>query len=257
MLPYLDLFGLTLPTYGIFVSLGMLLGVAFVVFCCRKNHIELYKCIITATFSLCVGFFGAKVLSVLTLYSPSRIAQLFVEDPIRLFTDSGLVFFGGLVFAVPFGLIAARLLRLDLKECEDVLTSAISLGHAFGRVGCFFAGCCYGCESEFLGVVYKNSESFAPIGVSLFPIQLVEAIFELFLFAFLVIIGKRFHGARLCLPLYLVMYPTFRFFAEFFRGDEIRGICMGLSTSQWISIIVGIAGGIILFFRLKRKNQLT
>ena len=253
MLPFINLFGFPLPTYGIFVSLGAMVGMAVALLFCIKRRLDFQKCIIVMALSLGAGLLGAKLLSIFTIYSPQRIIKLLLSSPLRLITDSGLVFFGGIIFAVPFVFLVSRLVRFDLAACEDILVAAIAIGHSFGRVGCFLAGCCYGCESEAFGVVYTDPDCFAPTGIPLFPIQLVEALFELALFALFLFLCLKGKKKRLCLPIYLIAYPAFRFFAEFFRADAERGFWLGISTSQWISF-VALAVGVLIFI-LRTKNQ--
>jgi phosphatidylglycerol:prolipoprotein diacylglycerol transferase len=112
-----------------------------------------------------------------------------------------------------------------------------------GRIGCFLTGCCYGKETHLpIGILFHHS-SVAPNGVALFPTQLLEAGFEGVMACFLVYAFYRKKALskgllRNPLYVYLISYAVFRFFLEFFRGDAVRGMLFGLSTSQWISLIV-------------------
>ncbi len=105
------------------------------------------------------------------------------------------------------------------------------LFHAFGRVGCFLAGCCYGKKLERTITILNG------IRLERIPIQLIEAIFEFLLFIILTVIRKKDDNVNI-LRIYLMSYSAFRFLDEFFRGDEIRGIFFGLSTAQWISLVI-------------------
>lgn len=115
---------------------------------------------------------------------------------------------------------------------------AIPLFHCFGRIGCFLAGCCYG-KVLSSPVVFAGILEFRRI-----PVQLFEALFEIVLFAVLLLVGRKKMGSHL-LGVYLTTYAVFRFINEFFRGDEVRGSYFGCSTAQWISM------GILLYYVLK------
>lgn len=114
----------------------------------------------------------------------------------------------------------------------------LALFHAVARVGCCFAGCCYGIPLEF-GLVLAD-------GVARFPVQLVESACNLVLFAILHVIvwhrGRRY----LAVPLYFIGYGIVRFALEFLRGDAVRGFFLGISTSQWIALITILAAALYL-----------
>ena len=255
MKPFIEIFGIVLPTYGVMVSAGFVAAISFVFAACIKRRLEVYKCIIAVCLAVMAGLFGSKLLSIITLYSPHRITELLLCDPLRLVTDSGLVFYGGIITGVPAAYLASKLLKFKISEYEEVIVPAIPLGHAFGRLGCFFAGCCYGFETKIFGVVYTNPECFAPTGKKLFPIQLFEAAFDIFLFALLVFLIFRKNKGHLALPIYLSCYSLWRFFAEFLRGDEVRGKFGVFSTSQWISIAFFCAATILFVLRAKKQKH--
>ena len=127
------------------------------------------------------------------------------------------------------------------------------LVHAFGRVGCFFAGCCYGMPVEW-GHVYEQPAGNTPLGVPLLPIQLIESACLIVLFAAQIILLFRFTQKKLVSTyFYMLSYPVVRFTLEFFRGDAERGKLF-FSTSQWISILVFVTA-IILIFKDKKRNR--
>lgn len=131
-----------------------------------------------------------------------------------------------------------------------MLLPSVLLFHMFGRLGCFFAGCCYGREANW-GVVFMHSLN-APNGVPLIPVQLFEAAFNLLMLVAILIIRPERKRQGLLLPLYLIAYAIGRFILEFFRGDMGRGIFL-FSTSQWISLFV-LPIGIALLVWILRQN---
>lgn len=152
----------------------------------------------------------------------------------------GSIFYGGL-----FGGFAAAWLylvrRKEKKYLVDIVAPAIPLFHFFGRVGCFFGGCCFGIESP-VGFRYTRAIIESANGVTRFPVQLAEAFFNLLIFFILAKNRKRPFFRGKLIFFYLLFYGTCRFLLEFIRGDEYRGIWFFFSTSQWLSILcVGIA----------------
>ena len=115
----------------------------------------------------------------------------------------------------------------------DLVMPAVSFAQGFGRFGCFFAGCCYGRETDaWYGITFHNS-SFAPNGVKLIPTQLISAAGDFIICALLLwFASKRPKAGRVA--------------AEFLRNDY-RGSVGVLSTSQLISI-GAVIGGIVLYF---------
>ncbi|MGN1095244.1 MAG: prolipoprotein diacylglyceryl transferase [Eubacteriales bacterium] len=170
----------------------------------------------------------------------------YIEDPAGGFhiKNSGMTFIGGLIGGVVFFLIvyfiARRKLTARLIDALPIVPCCITIAHAFGRIGCFFAGCCYGKATDsFLGV------KFPGLSHAVHPTQLYEALFLFILFGVLsyLLLKKRF---KYNMSLYLVAYGVFRFLIEFLRGDD-RGKLLGaLSPSQFWSILM-IIGGIVLF----------
>ena len=142
--------------------------------------------------------------------------------------------------------------KLQYNIFADIATIIIPLFHFFGRIGCFLVGCCFGVESH-IGFTFENSPLEVANHVHRFPIQLVEATYNLCLFIILYNLLKRSKLKGKLLGLYLILYPVGRFIFEFFRGDEYRGFLFGLSTSQIISIILLFIG--IYILTKKEKNS--
>jgi len=175
------------------------------------------------------------------------------------YAQGGFVFYGGLIGAFAGALLSIQYFKLDRTLHLSILVPALPLVHAFGRIGCLLVGCCHGRETSGLfHVVYRNS-LYAPNGVPLLPIQGVEALGDLVIFAVLLTMILR-HITRLeeqwIWVKYIASYGVLRFVLEFFRGDEVRGFVGYLSTSQVISIAL-IGGAFALYFYLKSKLKMN
>lgn len=142
----------------------------------------------------------------------------------------GMVFYGGLFGAIVGGLWYCKCLKLDGRLHMDAIVPTIPLFHMFGRFGCLLAGCCYGVESAY-GWYFPQSPLADPL-VRYFPIQLVEAGFNFLLFWLLLCLPKTHIPKGKMLWIYFPLYAAGRFMLEFWRGDAVRGVYAGLSTSD-------------------------
>jgi phosphatidylglycerol:prolipoprotein diacylglycerol transferase len=131
---------------------------------------------------------------------------------------------------------------------------SIALAQAFGRLGCFLAGCCYGMETESRFSLVFPENSYAPSGVHLFPAQPISSALNFLNFFALIFFAKRVKADGQVAALYLIFYSVGRFIIEFFRGDIERGSIGVLSTSQFISIFIFIIGMAIFIIRGRRSG---
>ncbi|MEI8218711.1 MAG: prolipoprotein diacylglyceryl transferase, partial [Elusimicrobiota bacterium] len=180
----------------------------------------------------------------------------YLYHPVEIFKlwEGGLVFYGGFAAGIAAVIVFVRRTReLRLWNVGDVCAPALTLAHSFGRVGCFFAGCCYGRECQLpWAISFTNPGSLAPIYILRHPTQLYEAVGTLALFFVLDRQRRGLHAEGTTFGWYLISYSLLRFIIEFFRGDDRGGAVMGLSPSQVFSLFALTAGIVILWFRKKR-----
>ena len=181
----------------------------------------------------------------------SRIAYViehwkseFAANPAQIIRvdRGGLMFYGGFILALVVFFVWCRVRKESVLEMSDLLSSVTPLGHAFGRIGCFFYGCCYGRDSDaWCAVTFPaGSPCWFEHGcrqVSVLPTQLFEAAALLLLFAALLFLYRRFAKDRhgLVMGAYLIGYAVIRFGIEYLRGDP-RAAVGPLSISQTISL---------------------
>ena len=217
-------------------------------------------------FNLSFGFFGVQIAYALQSANISRIFATLGADPhtlsffwilpplmgmiiqplIGLLSDKTWLgpVFGRRKFYLLIGAVIAVFIHtkfsksIKREQVLDIFAISIPLFHVFGRIGCALGGCCYGIESEFGYTIYNNYLLPEVNGVNRFPVQLTEAAINLIIFLILLFMYKRNRMQEKLIYCYMIMYPIARFILEFLRGDIIRGIWFGLSTSQWISIIL-------------------
>ena len=245
MLPTFPAFGLTIPMYGVMSALGMLAAFVLLGFTRKHTRFSEDDALSAALWAIILGFLGSKILFWLV-----EIKQVITDPSYLLHTlREGFVFYGALIGGLGGLAIFSLIKKLPFFSLTDFFIPALVLGHAFGRIGCLFAGCCYGMECESpISIVFPEG-SAAPAGIPLLPTQVMESAFLFLLCAFLVwrLAKKKPFGT--VSGWYMVLYGIWRFTIEFFRRDE-RGFVGALSTSQFISIFV-ILGGVVLLLLVK------
>jgi phosphatidylglycerol:prolipoprotein diacylglycerol transferase len=168
-----------------------------------------------------------------------------------------LVFYGGLIFAIVVCIGYLRWNRFPIWKFGDISSLSIALGLFFGRIGCFFAGCCYGKETSLpWGITFTDTNSLARLNFSLHPTQIYEALGCLAIFLFLNWKRKRKSFDGQIFWLFILLYSVIRFLIEFLRDDP-RGFFFGetLSTSQGIGIFLALASLFMLFYFKKRSRR--
>jgi len=246
----IDLGFFQIPTYGVLLYSGIVLGIWLASRRAKLVGLPGGKVMDLGAWVVLWGLAGSKILLAVT--DPSYLGSL---SGLWGLLRAGGVFYGGLIGALGAAVVLLRRYKLPFFQVADVLAPSVALGHAFGRLGCFSAGCCYGrsCSSAW-GVVFTHplaaEISGTPLGVPLIPTQLYEAAFNLANYAFLAWLFRRRLRPGTVLAAYLIGYGIARFVIEFFRGDADRGFVLGgaLSTSQAIAaVMVPVGVGILLW----------
>ncbi len=248
---YLNIFGLQIPSYGFFIALGGLIANLVALLTLKKWRLLWEDLVIIEGYVALGMMIGAKLLYIIVSFNQFDLRQIGNLQYLGAIMSSGFVFYGGLI-GVFFALwLVHQIHKIDVLNYLKHFVFMIPLCHAFGRIGCFMAGCCYGVPySGFLSVRFPHG-SFAPAGLDLFPVQAVEASALLLLAAVLFTLDF-FFSKKYTVYLYLIVYSILRFILEFFRYDAIRGHWGSLSTSQWLSIMICAAA--LLLMIVSKKN---
>lgn len=255
MLPYLLRIGnFMLPTYGVMAAVGLIAGLLVLARYARWQRLDPEKTWNLGIIAVLSAILGAKLLFVINNFA------FYQANPRALFTlatlQTGGVWYGGLMAAIAMCLLYGLQNHLPVLKTADVFAPAIAVGHAFGRIGCLAAGCCYGRPANLPWAVkftnpVANQLVGTPLGTYLHPTQVYEAVVEFgnfFLLSWL-LRHQRFPGQ--VAGSYLFLYGTARYFIEFFRGDPGRGSSFfggGISNTQLISIFL-VIGGACLWLR--------
>ncbi len=235
----LELGPITVYTYGVLLAAAYLLGLKLAMVRARARNLDQTRVLDLGIYIIISALLGAKLLLLVTDW------RTFTSSPGELLTllRSGGVFYGGLIVAVAVSLWYIRRVGLPLWTTCDVFAPGIALGHVVGRLGCLFAGCCYGKPTDLpWGITFTDPFAAANVGTPLnrplHPTQLYEAGAEALILIILLATesrGRRFAGRTFWL--YMLLYAISRFIVEIFRGDP-RGNVGIFSTSQFISVLL-------------------
>src|ERR1044071_189281 len=248
-------------TYGVLLALAFLAALLTAAKLAARDGLPRERVYDLGLWMLLAAIVGSKVLMLFT--EPE-----YREDPARLisldFLRSGGVFYGGFITAVVAGYFLIRRYKLPWWKTADAFAPGIALGNAIGRQGCFAAGCCWGKPTTMpWGVEFTEAGhqvTGVPLDVHLHPTQLYESFGALLIFFFLIWLHRRKRFSGQVILFYAVLYAVMRFTIEFFRDDprgDILGLTTltGLSTSQMLSLIVGIVGLVFLIRRWRRVDE--
>lgn len=242
-------------TYGCMIALGFLLALWTARRLALRSGLGREKVMDLAFWCLISGFIGARLLFVITQL------DFFLAEPLQIFQvwNGGLVFWGGPLVAVPFGIFFMKRNKMPIWRTMDVIVPGLTIAHLFGRFGCLAAGCCYGKPTtEPWGVRLYSELVDEPLrGVPLHPTQLYEAAgLGVLYFGLLWIYRHRKFDGQVALS-YFIAYPILRSIIEIFRGDVIRGFVIDgvVSTSQFISFLVFLVATTALVLRLRHVES--
>jgi phosphatidylglycerol:prolipoprotein diacylglycerol transferase len=225
-------------TYGFMIMLGAIAGYLYLSNVLNKElNIKPEKVQNLALWIILMAFVGGKLL--FYLEKPS----FYFDPPSNMMKNfrQGFVFYGSLLFAVPTAIWFFRKEKWPVWPILDHLAFTALIVHMFGRMGCFFAGCCYGIPTDsILGITFHHHESQAPLGMPIHPTQLYEVtmLISIFFLLYKIRPKKTFHGQIFLI--YLMVYAAGRGVIEIFRGDIRRGFIIEnvLSHSQLISLVL-------------------
>lgn len=237
---------LTLHTYGVLLAIAFLTGLYVANREAKRVGLDGARITDLGVYVLIAGLLGAKLMLVAVDW------RHYIEHPGELLSifQSGGVFYGGLLAALPVAWWYANKHALDGWRTADVLAPGVVIGQSIGRLGCFAAGCCHGRPADVPWAVrfrdiYAARTVGTPMDTPLHPTQLYESLATALIFAFLLWLAprKKFQGQ--VVMSYVLLYGIARFTLEFWRGDPSRGFVFGglLSTSQFIAIVMVLAVG--------------
>lgn len=232
---YIKFLNYEISSYGVCLAIAVLLCGFLMVKRGQKNKISLEDMIVVMAVSLGAALVGGNILYIMVSYTPNQIFEIIKNGNFSSLITGGLVFYGGLIGGALGAIITAKIMKINFDNLGASVIPFVPLGHSIGRIGCLLAGCCYGFEYDGIFAVVNL---YAKSGGTYFPVQLLETVFNLMIMTILLLYTRKQRKLHSVLSLYLLLYSLMRLIAEFFRGDLERGLYFGISTSQWISILI-------------------
>jgi phosphatidylglycerol:prolipoprotein diacylglycerol transferase len=243
---------LTLHTYGLFVALGLMVGLVVTMRVGKSQAMRPHQILDMGFMIILSAFIGSRAMYVFMNLSYYR------QQPVEIFKvwEGGLVFFGGIVAVMMTLLWYSRLSRPSFWEVGDLWAPGVAVGQAIGRIGCLMAGCCYGKPTDVpWGILFTHPHSLAPRHVFIHPTQLYAFFSGMMIFWVLLGIHSRKRFPGQVFLWFLILHSTARLAMERLRGDP-RGVVFetGMSITQLGTTLLLIAS-VIALLALKPKGK--
>lgn len=221
---------LGMPSYSLFVALGICAGLAYYLLNTKKERMEFLPALTLVAAALISALIGSK------------IPLLFLKPGIMtLLTGKSIV--GALLGGMAGVVIAKKIMKIKVR-LGNIIAPSVALGMAIGRFGCFFGGCCYGKPSSW-GFDFGD-------GLLRLPTQLFEAFFHACAFIVMVRLKGRVKTPGILFKIYVLVYFTFRFFMEFIRETPV--LWMGMTIYQIICAL-GVLYITALIVKIKKDKR--
>lgn len=231
MLPELFSLGpIHVYSYGLMFALGVLMAVFYLGKQTPVGGLTQNKIIDLILILTFVGIVGGR------LFYIGQHWDYYLENPSEVFAvwEGGLVIYGGIIAALIGLAIFCRVRRVNFFLLTDLYFPAVALAQAFGRVGCFLNGCCWGSPTHLPWAV-----QFPFLKDPVHPTQIYSSLFNFGLFAFLALRYQRRVFVGEITLYYLLLYSLGRFIVEYLRGDNLP-ILWGMTSAQVISVGVAV-----------------
>ena len=239
--------------YGIIIAAGFLLALIYASFSCKKMNIDINRLFDVVIVGLIAGVIFARLFYV--VFYPG---DKYWKNPLEIFQihDGGLAIYGGIIGAVVFGSLMAKLRKLKVTAVLDIAALGFLIGQCVGRWGNFINQEAFGSATELPWGMHSENTA-AVVDGNVHPCFLYESLLCLLGFVLLHFFTRRFrrYDGQTFL-LYIVWYGACRFFIEGLRTDSLIITGTGLRVSQVIAAACVVAG-IILLVLFRHRTSLT
>jgi phosphatidylglycerol---prolipoprotein diacylglyceryl transferase len=209
-----------------------------------------YKFSLDLTLVFMIGcFIGARLFHVIY-----ERPDIYLKDPLRIFQiwRGGFVYYGGAIGGILACWFFTKAKNESFLKWADLVSPVIAFGYAFGRIGCFLGGCCYGAACDLPWAVTFPEGGDAPAGVPLHPTQLYATIWESIACILILRFEKRYRSTPgLVFFAWFSIHGLGRIIMEAYRDDFRGPEIAGLSVSTVISILI-ILVSVTSLFRIRR-----
>lgn len=250
MMPFIEFNGISVPTFFLVISISLSFLVVYLSY--RVDYLNLDRKLIFdfAILLMISGFIGGRLMHVLYEEWPYYLKRPW---QIIYFWQGGFVFYGGLLFSILITWFYSRIRKVNFLSMADFFAPTLSLAHALGRMGCYFAGCCYGakCQLPELNQFFSNWKILGTLD-GRHPTVLYLIIGEILIFNYLIFLEKKFLEKKLIyfagalFVKWILVHSLMRLFVEYFR-DDFRGAFYTFPLFGRISVSQIISLGLIFF----------
>ncbi len=238
-------------SYGVLLVIAFYISLYFLTTEAKRKKIDTQTILDIALVAIISGILGGKLAYIILNL------QLYIQEPFDInLWRGGFIFNGGFFLSILTVFIYAKKKKLPFLFIIDLFIPYAALGEAIGRIGCFLNGCCYGKPTKLPWGQVFTLDSPAGFRYGALPLQPTQLYSSFFLFILFLILKEtrdhqKFTGQTFLL--YLIFYPTFRFFLDFLRGDRLGPFFYNLTLFQIICI--GIVMIALAIFTFKKRNN--
>ncbi len=231
--------------YGVMVVLAIVAVIVLSLVEARRRGISQDVIWDVGLWAVVGGIIGARLLHIIDRW------QYYIYHPEQLLNFAGLAIWGAVLGGLAAILIYCLVKKMSFWLLGDIAAPGAMLGQTIGRMGCLVNGCCYGLTCELpIAVIYSNPNSYAPIGVPLYPTQLFHIIWDLAGFVVLWLLRKKLKPEGTLFLLWLIFFGVGDFVIRFFRESE--PFLFNLPQAQVVDILIVAAAVVIMSIRYAR-----
>ena len=236
-----NLGSLRIEYYGLIMAFAMILGVIVACLNGKKRGLKSNDILILACYVLPLAVIGARIYYfIFSLDNYDSFWQIFE------IWNGGLAIYGGVIGGALGVMLYCLIHKKNFFAVADIAAPSLILGQAIGRIGCFFAGCCYGIE------VTNDAHMWFPLSTQIngewhYSTFFYESFWNFLVFAALMLVlylGKNIKEYGVVMSLYFILYGIGRAWIEALRGDSLY--LGAIKVSQLLSILLIIAGVAII-----------
>ncbi len=242
---------LTIHGYGAMIAVGILVGIYIAEKLAKRFGLNYEKIDSFILYTIVFGYACSKLTYVIVSWDQ------FLKDPMSVLGSGGWVVYGGILGGVFGAWLWCRYFKWDFMKYFNTVIPVVALAQGFGRIGCFFAGCCAGVPTHaWYGIQFPAGSLAWNTTDKLVPVQLISAAGDFLIFAYLYYQLTKSKHPDDTAAWYLILYSLGRFAVEFLRGDLIRGSVGALSTSQFISLFTFLGGCLLIYIRSRNDKKI-
>jgi len=235
--------------YGVMIVVAVISGIGISLLEAKRRNFSQDVIWDIGLWAVIGGIIGARLLHVIDKW------DFYFNHPDQLLNFAGLAVWGAVLGAGVALLIYCLVKKISFWLLGDIVAPGAIMAQAIGRIGCMINGCCYGDTCDLpIAVTYENPNSYAPLGVPIYPTQEFHMIWNLLGFIVLWLIRKKVKPDGALFLIWLIFFGVGDFAVRFFRGDTTP-FMFGLPEAQIVDIPVVTVAVILLVVKVIRYKK--